>query len=171
MTRPGKIPEWNPGPAALEADALTIGQGVREIGGHSALSQVQSRQLTVQWLPWQDSGGIILHVLLPPEIYDTIRRMRFTTQWRAAFRVKSFKDQRSLLLLLLLGRSQWTSPLPPPSSPQGCLSPANPVIHRCRQAVSGGRGCFSWILCTPALSSPPLLPSLSVALRHSGGWP
>ena len=23
--------------------------------------------------------------------YDTIRRMRFTTQWRAAFRVKSFK--------------------------------------------------------------------------------
>ena len=24
--------------------------------------------------------------------YDTIRRMRFTTQWRAAFRVKSFKE-------------------------------------------------------------------------------
>ena len=23
--------------------------------------------------------------------YDTIRRMRFTTQWRTAFRVKSFK--------------------------------------------------------------------------------
>ena len=25
------------------------------------------------------------------DAYDTIRRMRFTTQWRTAFRVKSFK--------------------------------------------------------------------------------
>ena len=44
-----------------------------------------------------------------------------------------------------------------------------------------GRGCLRRISCAPGLSSPPLLPppplssttpnQLSVALRHSGGWP
>ena len=44
-------------------------------------------------------------------------------------------------------------------------------VIRYSAKLSNGRGCFSWVPCTPALSSPPLLPSLSVVLRHRGGWP
>ena len=43
-----------------------------------------------------------------------------------------FRNSLLLLLLLLLGRRQ--------STPDGFLSPANPVIHHCRQAVSGDPG-------------------------------
>ena len=42
-----------------------------------------------------------------------------------------------LLLLLLLLRRRRRRRRRPQSNPHGSLSPANPVIHRCRQAVSG----------------------------------
>ena len=55
-------------------------------------------------------------------------------------------------------------PPPPPPPPHGFLSPADPVIHRCRQAVSGDAGvritCFLFVIavfCSYALFLTSLL--------------